>query len=328
MKDIGKIHLVYILSASHSGSTLLSMLLGAHPEICTVGELKATSLGDKDRYLCSCQEKIKECKFWSDISRDMAKRGITFDITDAGTDIRDGAGTYVRRLLAPLHRGLFLEIMRDLALNLSPTWRTQLPIIQSVNINLMKCILARTGKNIIVDSSKVGIRLKYLLQNPSLDVRIIRLIRDGRGVALTYTDPARFADANDPHLRGGGTGGNRNMERISIANAAREWRRSNEEAEEILRYIDRSRWTEVRYESYCTDPDNTLHQLFTFIGVSPEKAIANFRSVEHHIVGNGMRLNSTNEIRFDERWKTALNASDIKIFESVAGAMNRRLGYQ
>ena len=41
--------LVYILAASHSGSTLLAMLLSTHPEICTVGELKATNLGDPHR---------------------------------------------------------------------------------------------------------------------------------------------------------------------------------------------------------------------------------------------------------------------------------------
>jgi hypothetical protein len=32
--------LAYILAASHSGSTLLSMLLGSHPQIATVGEMK------------------------------------------------------------------------------------------------------------------------------------------------------------------------------------------------------------------------------------------------------------------------------------------------
>ena len=166
------------------------------------------------------------------------------------------------------------------------------------------------------------------MRNPSLDVKVIRLIRDGRGVTLTYMDPAQFADANDPRLRGGGTGDNRKMERLSIVDATREWRRSNEEAEEILQRLDRSRWVEARYETLCTDTGNTLHRLFSFIGVDPAKAITDFRSVEHHIVGNGMRLDSTSEIRFDERWKTALNAPDLKIFESEAGAMNERLGYK
>ena len=47
------VRLVYILAASHSGSTLLAMLLGSHPDVCTVGELKATSLGNVEEYLCS-----------------------------------------------------------------------------------------------------------------------------------------------------------------------------------------------------------------------------------------------------------------------------------
>lgn len=304
------------------------MLLGAHPEICTVGELKATSLGDRERYLCSCRMRIKVCPFWTSISSDMAGRGFSFDITDAGTDIKTGSNLYVRRLLAPLHRGPFLEALRDFLLNLSPAWRTQLPKIQDVNFNLMDCLLKRTGKKGIVDSSKIGIRLKYLLRDPLLDVKIIRLIRDGRDVAVTYMDPAHYADAKDPCLRGGGSGGTREEERLAIARAAHEWLRSNEEAEIILHRLDRSRWIEARYESLCTDTTNTLHRLFSFIGADPARAINDFRSVEHHVVGNGMRLDSTSEIRFDQKWQTALSTSDLKIFDSVAGKMNIRLGYQ
>ena len=85
----------------------------------------------------------------------------------------------------------------------------------------MQCILKRTGKSVIVDSSKIGIRLKYLLRNPCLDVKIIRLIRDGRGVALTYMNPAGFADATDPGLRSGGTGIEKENG-LSMAEAARE----------------------------------------------------------------------------------------------------------
>ena len=327
MKESGKIHLVYILSASHSGSTMLAMLLGAHPEVCTVGELKATSLGDSDRYLCSCRKRIRECPFWTGISRDMAIRGFSFDITNAGTDFKTVANPYVRKLLSPLHRGPALEKIRDLALNLSPTWRTRLPQIQAVNAALMECVLEHTGGKIIVDSSKVGIRLKYLLRNPSLDVKIIRLIRDGRGVALTYMNQALFADASDPSLRSGGTGIER-ANGLSMAEAAQEWRRSNEEADVILHDLERSRWIDARYEHLCLHTAGTLNNLFSFIGVDPAKAITDFRSVAHHVVGNGMRLDSTGEISLDERWKTILPTSDLQIFDSVAGRMNRRLGYK
>ena len=59
--------LVYILAASHSGSTLLGMLLAAQPDVCTVGELKLTALGDVERYVCSCGQRIRECTFWQEI---------------------------------------------------------------------------------------------------------------------------------------------------------------------------------------------------------------------------------------------------------------------
>lgn len=326
-KTTGPVPLVYILAASHSGSTLLAMLLNAHPEICTVGELKATALGDPDAYRCSCQQRIRECPFWNGIRTDMGERGLAFDITQAGTDIRYGASPYVRRLLRPLHRGPAAELIRDLALSLSPVWRRQLPCIQAMNTALMECVLARSGKRIIVDSSKIGIRLKYLLRNPHLDVRVIRLVRDGRGVALTYVDPERFADAKDPQLRGGGAGTSRETERIPMAEAAREWLRSNEEAEAILGQLDPTAWTEVRYEELCAQPEATLQKIYSFLGVGRGRPPSDFRAVEHHVVGNGMRLDAKSEIQLDERWRKNLRDSDLKIFNAVAGDMNRRLGY-
>ena len=51
--------LIYIMSPSFSGSTLLTFLMGAHPSVATVGELKATSLGDIDEYDCSCGSRIR-----------------------------------------------------------------------------------------------------------------------------------------------------------------------------------------------------------------------------------------------------------------------------
>jgi hypothetical protein len=321
-----KIPLVYILAASHSGSTLLAMLLGSHPEVCTVGELKATNLGDPDRYQCSCRELIRKCPFWTAISHDMALRGFPFDIARAGTHF-DAESAYARRLLRPLHREALLEAVRDAALALSSTWRLKLPQIQSLNAALAECILARTGKAVLVDSSKIGLRLKYLLRNPAFDVRVIRLTRDGRGVALTYTDPGRYADASDPALRGGGTGSSRDGEQLSLARAAREWRRSNEEAEAILRRLPRSRWIEVRYEALCATPDQTLDRVLTFLGLTSASVRRDFRHVDHHVVGNGMRLDSSEGIHLDDRWVSLLSPRDLDLFDSLAGDVNRRLGY-
>src|SRR4030095_6674403 len=136
------------------------------------------------------------------------------------TDLAAGTGLYVRRLLRPLHRGPAFELVRDLALHIAPAWRGHLAVWQRPNARLAESVCRVTGKALVVDSSKVAVRLKYLLRNPALDVRVVRVIRDGRAVMLTYMDPARFADARDERLRGGGSGGDRAEERLSATRAA------------------------------------------------------------------------------------------------------------
>lgn len=214
-----------------------------------------------------------------------------------------------------------------MALALSPGWRKRLREHQARNRALAETVLQRSGKRVIVDSSKIGIRLKYLIRAPGLDVRVIRLVRDGRAVALTYMDPAAFADASDPPLKGGGSGIDRRHQRLTMSTAARLWRRSNEAAEAIVARLDRSRWTAVRYEELCTQSEETLRRLFTLIGVDPSVTCLDFRSATHHVVGNGMRFDSTSAIRLDNRWQNVLGPADLQTFATVAGAVNRRLGY-
>jgi hypothetical protein len=324
------IKLAYILAASHSGSTLLSMLLNSHPEITTTGELKLSSkaIGDPARYRCSCGRFIRQCDFWRKVREGMSRRGYGFDIVDASMDYHTVDSHYVRWLLGPLYRGCLLENLRDCALKISPVWRKQLPEIQRRNIAFISTIIDITGAKVVVDSSKTSLRLKYLLRNPELDTKVIHLVRDGRGVALTYMNPAEFADAATPGFRAGGTGGNRDNERYTMAQAAYQWRRSNEGAENVLCRLDQSQWIKIRYEDLCTDTDNTLGCVFEFLGLDPQKRIKDFRSVEHHIVGNGMRLDTTSEVKLDERWRDILTDQELKIFEENAGKTNREYGYE
>ena len=319
--------LAYILAASHSGSTLLALLLNAHPEVCTAGELKITSLGDLSCYRCSCGSLIRECGFWERVRAGMARRGFDFDLDRPGTHFASVKSTYAQRLLRPLHRGWMLESLRDTGLALSMSWRRSLPDVQARNAALAETVCEIYGAQIVVDSSKIGVRLKYLLRNPRLEVKVIRLIRDGRAVATTYTDPARFADAQDPGMRGGGVGGDRRSERLAMASAAREWLRSNEEAEHVLTCLDRARWTEVRYEELCRHPIETVGRLYEFLGVDPTVAARDFRKVEHHVLGNGMRLDGGSEIVLDERWRRVKTSGELLVFDRVAGKVNRRLGY-
>ncbi len=321
--------IVYILAASHSGSTLLAMLLGAHRDACSVGELTLLphAMGDVDRYSCSCGALIRECTFWRRVSEAMDQCGFAFDIGNACTAYRSIDAPYVSRLLRPLHRGRLMEILRDVGLQLSPAWRKRLPVVQQRVAALVASIQDITGASVVVDSSKSAVRLKYLLRNPDLDVKVIRLIRDGRGVALTYTNPGDYADANDPDLRGGGHGRPGEQPRAMHV-AASEWLRCNQAAEAVLARLAPSEWHTVRYEELCTDTDNALGGICEFLDMNPSQFITPFRSAEHHVVGNGMRLDSSSDIRLDDRWRTILTAQDLQQFDDVAGSMNRRYGYE
>ena len=199
--------------------------------------------------------------------------------------------------------------------------------VQNRNRALIETLVRIRAASIIVDSSKIGLRLKYLLRDPQLDVLVIRLIRDGRAVTLSYMDPLTFADAADPKRRAGGSGGHRDCERKPMLEAAQEWRRSNEEAETLFPTVGQSRWIEVRYEDLCANPAETVRRICLFLGIDSVRVVLDFRSVEQHVLGNGMRLDSTSEIRLDERWHEHLTEDDLRVFDRVAGNLNRRYGY-
>ncbi len=317
--------LVYILAASHSGSTLTAMLLNAHPEICTAGELKASGLGKISGYRCSCRSLIGDCPFWQQIAAAMQSAGLEYDVRDARTSLRDAPG-FAARLLRPLHRSPVLERVRDAALWFSPGWRHWLPAWGARNQALVESIAGVAGAKMVADSSKIAIRLKYLRRSTRLRIKVIHLVRDGRAVALTYMDPSNFADATNPALRGGGSGTQRHS-RLGMGEAALEWRRSNEEACEVLKEFGENDKTRIRYEDLCADPSGTMNAVYRFLGLEESDAFRDFKSAEHHVVGNGMRLDDTSEIRLDDRWRQTLTAPELREFDRVAGRLNRSFGY-
>lgn len=197
------------------------MLLGAQPGSCTAGELKATSLGDSDSYRCSCHERIRTCPFWKEVTTAMASCGYPdFDITQAGTNMFQVEGNFIRRLLAPIYHGGILETVRDKALSLSSQWRTHAKDCNARNYALVDSLQEVTRARVVVDPSKNALRLKYLLQAGTIDLRVIRVIRDDRAVSLTYMDGWNFADSSNPEMRGGGTGVEVSPIRRSMAVAA------------------------------------------------------------------------------------------------------------
>lgn len=297
--------LIYILSPSYSGSTLLTFLLGAHPRIATMGELKATQLGNLDTYTCSCGALLAECAFWREVKAELHRRGQEIRIGDFGTHFRPKDAPLVDRIMRARVRGPHFEVVRGLCLRLMPACRLRFRAILERNRAIIEAITRVTGREWFLDGSKDPVRLKHLLRLGFDRVRVIHLIRDGRGTVNSF----------------------RRHEQLSIRDATLEWRQAHEECLILRRQFDASSWLQVIYEQMCARPDDHLDRMFRFIGVDPAEAKPELRGRGHHIIGNAMRLKETNEIKLDEKWRTALDAVDLATFEEYGGELNRRFGY-
>jgi len=329
MNDRASIGYVYILGASHSGTTLLAMLLNAHPEIATIGETSPGKMGDVNTYRCSCGLLIRDCSFWKNVARKMQEKHPDFRLDRFGTSFELPSHRLVNRLLHVDHRGVLLESLRDCVLGLSPCWRQSYRAIMARCYDLASVVLSESGARILVDSSKLAYRLKFLLRVPGLDIKVIHLVRDGRAVALTYMRQDEFADSREPVLRRGGRGmaAEATADSLSMKQAAYEWRRCLQAAEHVLATLDKSLWIRVRYEELCGNLESTLERIYRFLGTDPTRAVTRFRDVNHHVIGNGMRLDMTSELSLDERWRSVLTAEDLVAFDREAGRVNRRYGY-
>ncbi|HEX6900571.1 MAG TPA: sulfotransferase [Thermoanaerobaculia bacterium] len=302
-------NVLYIMGHGYSGSTLLTFLLGTHPRIATIGELgiapHAKEETTPEEYLCSCRTPIRECDFWRRVKAEMTARGHDFDAWDADLEFRATGGGVADLLLRAVQRGPVLETARDVGLRLVPRAHREMRRVLSRIEALIESVLKIKGSNTFLDSSKRPERAVFMRRIPSLDLRILHLVRDGRAVSWS------------------------NMKNLALSpeEAARSWVADNTCAERARRYFPADRWMTLRYEDLCADPDGTLTKIHRFAGLPVTNGFHLFRNAEHHIIGNRMRLASTSEIRLDESWKQALQPEQRATIERRVGRLNWRYGY-
>jgi len=297
-----KPRLLYILSHSYSGSTLLTLLLASHPRISTVGELKASAIPDISTYKCSCGKLISDCAFWKQVTAKMNEKGILFSLDKFGTNFASQQ-SLCNRILRMGAKPKWIEVLREIFLKLYRPCFHQYSRILEQNKNLMEIICELQGGDIFLDGSKDPNRLMYFIRSGYWDIKLIYLLRGLYGSVYSY-------------MRHHG---------VSAEVAAREWTRTHKECKRILRLLNEADYIKVYYEELCSKPSEILGRIFGFIGVESLPQDFQHGSVQHHILGNTMRLNSDREIRVDEKWRLGLSKKDMKICEKIAGEMARSL---
>jgi Sulfotransferase family len=297
---------VYIASPSFSGSTLLAMLMGGHQDLATIGEMKGGQ-EDLTSYACSCGALFAKCPFWARLTGTLAEHGFVYDLSDRQTmpTFRMLGSPIADRFMRRAYGSLAFELLRNVVLHSWPGCSRRLEYLRRYNETFMDLILQFYGASIFVDSSKDPVRIRYLADIPSLQLYVVHLVRDGRGVV----NSAR-----------------KNLG-MSAPEASIEWRETHLEIERVTNQCCDGRVLRVRYEDLCTNPDAVLAGVLAFIGASTTITVAEAVGREMHVLGNRIRLKGLLPIRLDESWKQGMSDFDLATFSSIAGHLNRRYGY-
>ena len=299
------------MGAGHSGSTILDIVLGNHPEVVAVGELyKLPRSGwvRSDDRRCACGQPIHRCPFWTEVhDRWIDRVGL------------DGVGAYIGlQDRFERSRSVWPRLLSE---RFHPS--SDFTLYGSMTDALYRTVLDVSGKRVVVDSSKPPVRNYALLLNDRLDVRVVHLIRDGRGVAWSRSKSrARDVEGGAPRDRVG----------TSPRRSSVDWLVANLESEWVARTRGAGRITSLRYESFVEDPQDALRTVAALVGedLAPlGRALAEGRPMDvgHNVGGNRLRMSKNIVLRADYAWTSMLPEADRRTFWRIAGWLARRYGY-
>lgn len=303
----------YTLGSARNGSTLMVRMLFAHPQIATISHQNGLARRqDRESYLCSCGKPVGECEFYTELFRRMKQRGVRFDLHHwtcvywMEEDWYNRRHERLNRFALLSLRSNLLEGIRDVLLSPWPARRRAIRRAHRANVALVQSALEIYGRKVWVDGTNWPIRLRYLLKNPELDLRVIHLVRDPRGICASHhRTEGQPWDA-----------------------AAREWVQANKNCLRMLRLVPKDRQMMIRHETLCDQPVETVDRLVVFLGLEPRGAY-DFAAGGHHLLGNAMRMRSLRpeDIRKDERWKQEIPPEHLPTIAQIAGPLARQLGY-
>jgi hypothetical protein len=303
--------LVYIAGCGRSGSTLLDLLLGNHPNISGLGEVHRLSIDQGER-LCSCEKPIMQCEYWRPrIEALCTSEGVALSNwteTLYTTSIRDKAHHERRfkadavEVAAALGSKKLLKLASLVSEDVASNYRAA-----KNSWALFDEIGIQDNSDVVVDASKNALRMKLLYMERPESAYILHLVRDGRAVAASA-------------LR---------RKQIPVRRGAKKWRIANRNVELALKTIPENRVLRVRYEDLCDDTEGIMRSICRFVGMAYDPRMTKLRKREaHDIPGNPMLFrDAETEIVKDERWKRLLGSEDRRAFLDVASKYSVKYGY-
>ena len=287
-----KLKVLYIAGSGRSGSTILSNILGQLPGYYFAGEMcKIWRYGLIENRVCGCGKPLKECEFWIDV----------FNSAYGGFHNISGKHIYNLRQKSAFMRHIPLMMISDgKRLFSNENVREFTNTLEKLYLAIQK----KTRCNVIVDCSKTAPYAKILDKIEAIDLYIVHLIRDPRGVALSKLEKRLYQPESGKTVFTGQAGIVKSSLYWDIQNAAVEgfW------GDTTQRYI------RVKYEDFTASPLSTIQNIAEKVcGEKVEiKCIKNqnvlLEKKFHTAAGNPVRFNYGEvEIVNDVDWKLKLN---------------------
>ena len=301
------VRVIYVAGYGRSGSTILDIALGQHPDVFGAGEITALTrhVWEQNEY-CACGQPVQHCQFWPAVMQQWLRRRPESALGDyAASQEKFESLSGLARSMAGVGQG------------------SQFAIYARQTRLLFDEVLSRSGKRAIVDSSKLPGRAMALAHIPDIDLRIVHLVRDGRGVAWSLAK-AYGRDAK--------SGLQREIKPKSASRTALRWTTVNLATEYLAGKLGRDRVLRVRYEDFASDPAETLREIGSFAGLDLGETGERLKRGDpvrpsHQIAGNRLRMSTAISVAKDEAWRSMMPRGQQAAFHRLGGWMLRRYGY-
>ncbi len=300
---------LYIGGFGRSGSTLVERILGQIPGFCSAGEIVFLwPRGLIENQLCGCGEAFSDCDFWSRVGKSAF----------GGWDQIDPKE--MLRLQRQVDRNRYIPSL--VAPRLRPGAQADLDRYTDALGRLYRGIREVSGDRVVIDASKQASTAYLLRRVPGIDLRIVHLVRDARGVAYSWTKQVKKPEVTD---------GDAFMPVFSPTRSGTRWLSYNLYFD-ALGVLDDT--MVLRYEDSLSDPRGTVERILRHAG-EPTDADLSFLGdgwvdlgVDHTVAGNPMRFHQGRlDLKLDQAWTKKLATKDRRIVSAITFPLQVRYGY-
>jgi len=294
------IPIIYIMGYGRSGSTVLDAVLGNHPRIFSTGELvNLPGAGWIQNQFCSCHQRVRECRLWSAVFDEWIANNGGISV-QAYHDIQHRLFRFRHwpRLLAQLRQksSMFLAY-------------------ETATLALFRAIRRVSGRSIIVDSSKYATRALALSHMRGIDLKLIHLVRDIRGVAWSL---------RKTYLKNEGAGLQCDFHSMPAWKTSLLWMLSNLEAHHVRQRLGAVNSRLIHYEDFVSEPETVLSSIGMMVETDFFDQARMIRSgasfsPEHLVAGNRLRMNKSLKLTLDSEWKAKLPDKDRLVCMLLGG---------